>query len=130
MKNSFVFFFKKSLSKFYSHYLCYFKVFFFFLRKKKFHKIHIHIIYKGKKKGSFHFLFLSSFFSLTRATGAAGMLNHHSPTLLVNLSVLAFLGGEYLVKASKNTIKTMYFVGRKARVTAITRRELANFIVA
>lgn len=58
------------------------------------------------------------------------MLNHHSLTLLVHLSVLGFLGGEYLVNPSKNTIRTMYFVGKKARVKAITRRKNANFIVA
>lgn len=58
------------------------------------------------------------------------MLNHHSLTLLVHLSVLAILGGEYLVNASKNTTRNMYFVGRKARVKAITRRETANFTVA
>lgn len=58
------------------------------------------------------------------------MLNHHSLTLLLHLSVLGLLGGEYLVNPSKNTTKSMYFVGKKARVKAITKREAANFIVA
>lgn len=77
----------------------------------------------------FHFLFLSSF-SLSRITGAAGMLNHHSLNLLVHLSVLAFLGGEYLVKVSKNTSATMYLQGTKTRINAVNKRVTATFSLA
>lgn len=77
----------------------------------------------------YHLLFLSSF-SLSRTTGAAGMLNHHSLSLLIHLSVLAFLKGEYLVNASKKISKNMYLPGNKARIKAETRRITANFSVA
>lgn len=73
-----------------------------------------------------------SFFplSLSSATGAAGMLNHHSLNLLIHLSVIAFLGGEYLVKVSKKTRRTMNLLGRKARIKAVTKRATANLSLA
>lgn len=77
----------------------------------------------------YYFLFFSSL-SLSSVTGAAGMLNHHSFNLLVNLSVLAFLGGEYLVNISKKSSRTMHLVGKKAKIKAVDRRPKANFSVA
>ena len=58
------------------------------------------------------------------------MLNHHSLNLLIHLSVIAFLGGEYLVKVSKKTIRTMNLLGRKARIKAETKRATANLSLA
>lgn len=76
-----------------------------------------------------HFFFLSSF-SLSSITGAAGMLNHHSRNLLIHLSVLVFLIGEYRVNVSKKINTTTYLLGRKARVKAMTKRAAANFSLA
>ena len=58
------------------------------------------------------------------------MLNHHSLNLLVHLSVLAFLGGEYLVNISKKTSRTKYLHGKRARAKAADRKAKANFSVA
>ena len=78
-----------------------------------------------------YFFFLSSFsLSGTRTTGAAGMLNHHSLSLLAHLSVFAFLGGEYLVNVSKKVNRIMYLLGMKARIKATHKRVNANFSVA
>lgn len=59
------------------------------------------------------YLFLSSS-ERSSKTGAAGMLNHHSFSLLLNLVVLDFLGGEYLVDISRNTQDNKTLIGRKA----------------
>lgn len=58
------------------------------------------------------------------------MLNHHSLSLLAHLSVLAFLGGEYLVNVSKKVNRIMYLLGMKARIEAAHKRVNANFSVA
>ena len=58
------------------------------------------------------------------------MLNHHSRSLLIALSVLALLGGEYRVKASKNINRTKYLMGIKARITAMDIRATANILLA
>jgi hypothetical protein len=58
------------------------------------------------------------------------MLNHHSLSLLVHLSVLAVLGGEYLVNVSKKVNRIMYLLGMKARIKATPRRVNANFSLA
>lgn len=57
--------------------------------------------------------------SLSRTTGAAGMLNHHSLHLLAHLSVLALLGGECLVNISRNITKSISLAGKMATVNAI-----------
>ena len=81
------------------------------------------------KRGHHYFFFLSSF-SLSRTTGAAGMLNHHSLNLLVHLSVLAFLGREYLVNVSKKISSVIYLLGTNATIKATHRRANANFSLA
>lgn len=58
------------------------------------------------------------------------MLNHHSLNLLIHLSVLALLGGEYLVNASKNTISMEYFAGKNIIRRAETNRPIANLSLA
>lgn len=58
------------------------------------------------------------------------MLNHHSRNLLIHLSVLALLIGEYLVNISKNINRKTYLLGMKARVKAATTRATANFSLA
>lgn len=58
------------------------------------------------------------------------MLNHHSLNLLFRLSVLAFLGGENIVNISKNTSRTMYLPGKKAKIKAADTRPKAIFSVA
>ncbi|KAL0423772.1 UNVERIFIED_CONTAM: hypothetical protein Sradi_0912000 [Sesamum radiatum] len=63
-------------------------------------------------------------------TGAAGMLNHQSLNLLIHLSVLALLCGEYLVNVSKKASRTMYLRGTKARSKARAKSATANLSVA
>lgn len=58
------------------------------------------------------------------------MLNHHSLDLLVHVSVLGFLGGEYLVNTSKNIKRPTYFKGRKARIKATRTSASATLSVA
>lgn len=58
------------------------------------------------------------------------MLNHHSRNLLIHLSVLALLIGEYLVNISKNINRITYLLGMKARVKAVTTRATTNFSLA
>jgi len=58
------------------------------------------------------------------------MLNHHSLNLLIHLSVLAFLKGEYLVKVSMKIRRTTYLLGMKARIKAVIKRATANFSLA
>lgn len=76
-----------------------------------------------------YLLFLSSL-AVSRTTGAAGMLNHHSLNLLDHLSVLALLGAEYLVNTSKNIRRMIYFKGRKARIKAARTSATATLSVA
>lgn len=88
--------------------------------------IYIHIRYKN----NYGIYFFFSSLSISRITGAAGIPNHHSRSLLIHLSVLAFLGGEYLVNISKNVNRTKYLPGMKARITAVITRAMANFSLA
>lgn len=66
-----------------------------------------------------HLLFLSSLFSRSSTTGAAGTLNHHSLNLLVHLSVLGLLRGEYLVNISRSIRRNSHLMGSKAVIRAI-----------
>lgn len=75
-------------------------------------------IWSTIQEKNFHLFFLSSF-SLSSTTGAAGMLNHHSLILLVHLSVLGLLGGEFLVNNSRNKSRSTSLVGRSAIPKAI-----------
>lgn len=78
----------------------------------------------------FHHLFFLSSLAFSRTTGAAGILNHHSLSLLDHFSVLAFRIGEYLVKSSRKVRRIMYFKGKNARTSAETKKTPTNFSVA
>lgn len=58
------------------------------------------------------------------------MLTHHSLNLLVHLSVLAFLGGEFLVNISKNIRRMTNFTGRMARTKATRTSATTSVSVA
>uniref|UniRef100_M1A4N0 Uncharacterized protein n=1 Tax=Solanum tuberosum TaxID=4113 RepID=M1A4N0_SOLTU len=78
----------------------------------------------------FHHLFFLSSLAFSRTTGAAGILNHHSLSLLDHFSVLAFRIGEYLVKSSRKVRRIMYLKGKNARTSAETKKTPTNFSVA
>lgn len=82
-----------------------------------------------QKSYSHHRFFLSSLIRL-RITGAAGMLNHQSLNLLIHLSVLDLLTGEYLVNVSKKASRKICLTGNKARSNARTKSATANLSVA
>lgn len=78
--------------------------------------------------GMSHFLFLSS--GLISWTGAAGILNHHSLTHLSHLSLLSFLRGNSLVKASRKKNRVKYLIGTMANAKAMKSNKKAILPVA
>lgn len=66
----------------------------------------------------FHFFFFLASV-LISWTGAAGILIHHSRARLTNLSLLSFLRGICLVKASTNISMVKYLIGKNARTAAM-----------
>lgn len=58
------------------------------------------------------------------------MLNHHSLSLLIHLSVLVLLRGEYLVNASRKVNITKNLRGTKATTPAMSKRAIANLRLA
>lgn len=58
------------------------------------------------------------------------MLNHHSLNLLVHLSVLALLSGEWFVNTSRNIARISNLVGSKARTRAINNSARIDLSVA
>lgn len=85
---------------------------------------------KHEQKSYLHHRFFLSSLTRLRITGAAGMLNHQSLNLLIHLSVLDLLTGEYLVNVSKKASRKIYLTGNRARSNARTKSATANLSVA